>query len=230
MHAPRADAPALQGLAIDALVQDGRILITVRGELDLGRAQVLQAALCQAIDSSVQGVDLDLSGTGFCDCANLNVLVTARRHAMDGHKTLLLRSASSAVQRLLTVTGTLSLFAPEDHEPTRLNLDEQASGEPALDHDEQALRSEVVQLRRAMQTRPVIDQARGVLMASFGLSPENAWNVLVSVSQNTNTKLHQLADEVVTAVQGGSLSEAVQRHMATAVAALRPTHLGSGGQ
>ncbi|MEU6064628.1 ANTAR domain-containing protein [Streptomyces sp. NPDC047082] len=91
--------------------------------------------------------------------------------------------------------------------------------EDALSREED-LRTEVVQLRRAMQTRPVIDQATGVLMASFSLSSEDAWYVLVMVSQNTNTKLHRLAQELVDTTQGGELSEAVQQQVAAAVAAL----------
>ncbi|GAA3207417.1 hypothetical protein GCM10020256_03040 [Streptomyces thermocoprophilus] len=63
------------------------------------------------------------------------------------------------------------------------------------------LRVELVQLRRAMQTRPTIDLARGILMASFGLTADDAWTVLVATSQNTNTKLHHLARDLITAVR-----------------------------
>ncbi|MFJ3235953.1 ANTAR domain-containing protein [Streptomyces sp. NPDC086787] len=87
-------------------------------------------------------------------------------------------------------------------------------GAPSQEED---LRAEVVQLRRAMQTRPVIDQAAGVLMASFGISPETAWNVLVTLSQNTNTKLHQLAGQLVATTQGGTLPEETQQHLAAAI-------------
>ncbi|MGQ4478290.1 ANTAR domain-containing protein, partial [Streptomyces sp. SAS_276] len=80
------------------------------------------------------------------------------------------------------------------------------------------LRVEVAQLKRAMLTRPVIDLARGVLMASFGLSPEDAWNVLVSVSQHTNTKLHQLAEELVDSVNGEPPPDDLQRRISLAVA------------
>ncbi|MGW3913482.1 ANTAR domain-containing protein [Streptomyces sp. NPDC005070] len=221
MYAPLVDRPALQGLAIDAPSQDGRVLVTIRGELDLGTTQNLETALRHALKSSLLGVDLDLSETTFCDCVALNVLIAARRHALDGQKTLTIRFASAPVLRLLTLTGTLSLFAPEDPKPTPPHHDGRTPGEHALNHDEQELRSEVVQLRRAMQTRPAIDQAQGILMASFGLNAEDAWTVLVSASQNTNTKLHQVADEVVTTVQGGTLSGAVRQHVAAAVAALR---------
>ncbi|MEU1406641.1 ANTAR domain-containing protein [Streptomyces sp. NPDC005728] len=85
---------------------------------------------------------------------------------------------------------------------------------------EEDLCIEVAQLRRAMQTRSVIDQAMGVLMAAFSLGSEDAWNVLVMVSQNTNTKLHQLAQQLVSSVQGVALAEAVQQQVAASLAAL----------
>jgi anti-anti-sigma factor len=229
MHAPTADHPTLQELTIDALPQGGRVLVTVRGELDISTDHTLEKTLRDAVKRSIHGVDLDLSGTAFCDCSALNILVTTRRRALEDSKTLTIRSASPAVQRVLTATGTHPLFASQDHDPTHVRrpvqpgLDGRIPGEHALNHEEQELRSEVVQLRRALQTRPVIDQARGILMASFALSPEDAWSVLVSISQNTNTKLHQLADELVTTVQGDALPETMQQHVAAALAALNAT-------
>jgi hypothetical protein len=68
-----------------------------------------------------------------------------------------------------------------------------------------------------MQTRPVIDLARGVLMASFGLNAEDAWSVLVEASQRTNTKLHHLAHELVGAVNGAPLSDRLQQGISAAV-------------
>ena len=74
-----------------------------------------------------------------------------------------------------------------------------------------------------MQTRPTIDLARGILMASFSLTPEAAWSVLVRTSQNTNTKLHHLAQDLVGTVRGTTLPEQVQQQLAAAVAgASRP--------
>ncbi len=52
------------------------------------------------------------------------------------------------------------------------------------------------------ENRPVIDLARGVLMASFGCATENAWHVLVTVSQNSNVKLQAVADAVVASAGG----------------------------
>ncbi len=100
----------------------------------------------------------------------------------------------------------LELFAPT------VNSDRPAR------HDTEALRTEVAQLKRAMQTRPVIDMARGVLMASFGLRPDDAWSVLVDVSQHTNTKLRQVAAELVDTVGGEPLPEPLSTRLSTAVA------------
>ena len=84
----------------------------------------------------------------------------------------------------------------------------------------------MVQLRRAMQTRPVIDLARGVLMASFGVSAGDAWKVLVTVSQNTNTKLHEVADTVVNAVTGEALPEVFRQRIAQTITDLRTAPVG----
>jgi hypothetical protein len=136
------------------------------------------------------------------------------------------------VHRLLSVTRTRSLltFVDESHLSAR-QLPEASSG-PTSDPWKESVslgeahhdpRIELVQLRRAMQTRPVIDLARGALMASFRLSPEQAWEVLVTVSQNTNTKLHHVAEEIVGAITGPPLSEVLQQELAATVAALQRT-------
>ena len=84
--------------------------------------------------------------------------------------------------------------------------------------DVQDLQAEVAQLRRAMETRPAIDQACGVLMATFGLSPQMAWTVLVTTSQNTNTKLHRVASHLVGTVRGEVLPKQLREQLSSAVA------------
>ncbi|WP_407699975.1 ANTAR domain-containing protein [Streptomyces liliiviolaceus] len=53
---------------------------------------------------------------------------------------------------------------------------------------------EIAQLRTALERRPVIDMARGVLMALWSCSADDAWEVLVNVSQHSNTKLYDIAE------------------------------------
>ncbi|MFD5478677.1 ANTAR domain-containing protein [Streptomyces hawaiiensis] len=203
------------------VVPDGdRLTVTLWGELDLGSRRLLPE-LYDMLTLSGGGIDLCLDAVGFCDCSGLNTLLDLRSRAVDQGKTVTVRSCGVAVERLLDLTGTRELFAdtsrPESAAPP-------ASPDPdPQDKIGQDLRAEVAQLRRAMQTRPTIDLARGILMASFGLSPEAAWSVLVRTSQNTNTKLHDLAHDLVGSVHGSTLPEQVQRQLAAAVAgASRP--------
>jgi anti-anti-sigma factor len=203
------------------VVPDGdRMSVTVWGELDLGSRRLLPE-LDDILTLSAGGIDLRLDAVGFCDCSGLNMLLDLRMRALDQGKTLTVRSCGAAVERLLRMTGTLELLAdPGSHQDAA----DPAAGEPGprTGDGDQELRAEVAQLRRAMQTRPTIDLARGILMASFSLSPEAAWSVLVRTSQNTNTKLHHLARDLVGTVHGSTLPEPVQEQLAAAVASTAP--------
>ncbi|MGW1720275.1 ANTAR domain-containing protein [Streptomyces sp. NPDC002156] len=217
-------APLLQ---IETRPSDHGTLVVVSGTIDLVTERALHNGLRQALAGSDRGIDLDLTGVDFCDCSGLNALLRLRMRALDEGKIITIRAAGTAVLRLLSLTGTLPLFtATGETEEAGVAAGAVAGaeitspGEAGLDLDLD-LRVEVVQLRRAMQTRPVIDLARGVLMASFGLSADDAWQVLVSVSQNTNTKLHEVADSLVGAVTGDDLPELFQDQIAETVTRLR---------
>lgn len=73
---------------------------------------------------------------------------------------------------------------------------------------EQAM-TEVDQLGAAIRARPLVDQASGILMHQLGCDAETAFQVLRRHSQHTNTKLANVAHEVVSTRgrgMGGSLS------------------------
>jgi GAF domain-containing protein len=53
------------------------------------------------------------------------------------------------------------------------------------------------QLQEALSTRPVIDQAIGLLRGRLGISGEDAFQRLRTLSQNENTKLASVAQKVV---------------------------------
>lgn len=63
----------------------------------------------------------------------------------------------------------------------------------------QGLASQVDQLEQALQTRTMIGQATGLLMAHEGLTSEEAFQKLVQVSQTSNLKLRDIAERFVTA-------------------------------
>lgn len=56
------------------------------------------------------------------------------------------------------------------------------------------------QLEDGMRTRSVIEQAKGILMAVHKISADDAFQRLVTESQTTNTKLHEVAARFVHAI------------------------------
>ncbi len=53
------------------------------------------------------------------------------------------------------------------------------------------------QLQQAMESRAVIEQAKGILMAAQGCDADEAFQILVRASQNQNRKLRAIATEIV---------------------------------
>jgi GAF domain-containing protein len=58
------------------------------------------------------------------------------------------------------------------------------------------------QLRSSLESRAVIDQALGVIMANERCPHDRAFAMLRTVSQNTNVKLRDVATAIVTSVSG----------------------------
>ncbi|MEW2299473.1 ANTAR domain-containing protein [Streptomyces sp. NPDC006655] len=204
--------PSNEQLSVQVGPTGKRVSVAVRGEYRLDDSGDLRHALHDALGRAGDGVDLDLSGLTFADCSALNVLLAVRGQAAAMDKTVTLTAASPAAERLLTYTDTYSLFA-----------DPGAACGPVCVEFDGLLQTEVVQLRRALRTRPDIDLARGILMAGFGLNAEEAWEVLVTASQHTNIKLHRLARAVVTTAEGASLPDRVRRELTAAVSRVRGT-------
>ncbi|WP_238426674.1 ANTAR domain-containing protein [Streptomyces adustus] len=194
-----------------------RLVVTVSGELDLDCTQQLHRTLSHALEHADADLELDLAGVAFCDCSALNVLLHIRRLAHTDAKSLILRATRPAVKRLMTLTDTLPLFAPDS-----AGSDEglAAPSKPAHPtYSSSDLAAENAQLRRALRTRATIDMARGMLMSSFHLTPQQSWQVLVTTSQHSNTKLHLIANALLQTADGRTLPDPLAGHLATAVQA-----------
>ena len=73
--------------------------------------------------------------------------------------------------------------------------------EPPADLDE--CHDEVADLRAALETRPVIDQAKGLLIAEHGCSPDEAFDMIATASQRNNRKVRDIARAMVDGAQSG---------------------------
>ena len=60
---------------------------------------------------------------------------------------------------------------------------------------------EVQDLRAALRTRPVIEQAKGILMADRGCTPDEAFEMLSAASQRENRKIRDIAQAMVDRAQ-----------------------------
>ncbi|MGW7822214.1 ANTAR domain-containing protein [Streptomyces puniciscabiei] len=95
----------------------------------------------------------------------------------------------------------MAFFALSRQQPLALL----SSTELAAEYDRLVTENE--QLRRAVVSHAVIDQAIGAVVVLGRIAPEEAWRALRDVSQRTNTKLRTVAEHVLDYAQGGTLPE-----------------------
>jgi GAF domain-containing protein len=80
----------------------------------------------------------------------------------------------------------------------------------------------VSQLRIALHTRSLVGRAQGMLMRQFNIDSEQAFDTLNRSSQNSNTKIRDLAAILVTAHDKGEFEAALSRLTLSAAATAVP--------
>jgi AmiR/NasT family two-component response regulator len=86
---------------------------------------------------------------------------------------------------------------PPDRKPGVLGGDTRQSEAEALRGRVEELSALVAGLHRAMETRGLIEQAKGILIATTGCSPGEAFEMLRLQSQDENRKVLEVARELV---------------------------------
>jgi GAF domain-containing protein len=104
------------------------------------------------------------------------------------------------VSAALNVYGVSPHAFDDESMRTAIMLAGQAETTLANVHAHDSSRELVKQLTQALETRPVIDQAKGILMRDRGCTAEEAFGLLVSASQRSNRKLRDIAQGVVNSV------------------------------
>ncbi|MGW7316199.1 STAS domain-containing protein [Streptomyces sp. NPDC054854] len=105
-----SDSARESGVSVDVL--DETVAVRVIGEMDLATGPHLSDALAEALRhaSPTRPLVVDCSRLTFCDSAGLNALLIARQTAQRVGVDIRLDSPNHQIQRLLTITGTVSLF------------------------------------------------------------------------------------------------------------------------
>jgi anti-anti-sigma factor len=107
---PRSVMHLRTGLTVRVTRAPEGTLVSVHGEVDLDCAEMLHGVLADSLRSDPSGVDVDLTGAGFFDCAGLNTLLRARALAEAVGVRLTVGPVSPAVARLLDLTGCRGTF------------------------------------------------------------------------------------------------------------------------
>ncbi|MEU0030894.1 ANTAR domain-containing protein [Streptomyces sp. NPDC006335] len=84
--------------------------------------------------------------------------------------------------------------------------------------ERERLRAENRQLRQALASHAVVDQAIGVLTVLGQIPPGDGFTVLREVSQHTNIKLTQVAEQVLNHGQGAALPDVLLGELHAALA------------
>ncbi|MFJ4084651.1 ANTAR domain-containing protein [Streptomyces iakyrus] len=206
-----AASPHLTG-GLDTLVIPGRVdadraELTPRGELVHGCADILARTLA-GLPDTVTRVDLDMAGVHFMDTAGLQFLDVLAVHGRQRSLTVTTANWNGQPRRILELAGldtTDPLAGPGTAGAVSAVTPPAApaSSAVAMERAERlhVLEEEVEQLRQAIASRPVIDQARGILMATHGCTSDEAWHILRETSQLSNTKLRDVAAAVTASAE-----------------------------
>ena len=93
-----------------------------------------------------------------------------------------------------------------------------------------ALQEQVDQLKEAVASHAVVDQAIGMVVALGRVTPDEGWQVLKEISQHTNIKLRNVAELILIWGRSGTippeiraeLEDALDRHGPTQVPEVPP--------
>lgn len=102
----------------------------------------------------------------------------------------------ATIGALNVYSGTVDAFSSEDIAACDEVADYIAVAVSNADAHGEAVQL-AADMRRAMESRAVIDMAKGVLIARHHCSPEEAFAILSRTSQNHNRKLRDLAEALV---------------------------------
>ncbi|HET7356166.1 MAG TPA: ANTAR domain-containing protein [Nocardioidaceae bacterium] len=96
-----------------------------------------------------------------------------------------------------TVRAYQDVVAVVGHErPGQVDSDEVDAVVDLLENYSE-IAAEIAQLREALKTRPVIEQAKGIIMADRKCCPDEAFRVLKRLSMDTNVRIADVAAAVV---------------------------------
>jgi polyhydroxyalkanoate synthesis regulator phasin len=87
------------------------------------------------------------------------------------------------------------------------------------------LEEQVDQLKEALASHAVVDQAIGMVVALGRVSPDQGWAVLKDVSQHTNIKLRNVAELILIWGRSGMMPAEIRAELEDALDRYGPTQV-----
>ena len=116
-----------------------------------------------------------------------------RRH---GGSCVVVRITDTPITEQGRLVGVIGVAEPVSEDQVDASM-------PVTSHIESAALRLAEQMRQAMETRAVIEQAKGMLIAAHGCTPDAAFQMLSESSQRSNRKLRDVARAMVDRAQSG---------------------------
>ena len=91
-------------------MSDGRVVLAVRGSIDLFAAPELKRRLLAAVNRGATDIVLDFSATEFLDSTGLGALLTAYKRLSARGGRLLVVPGDATVARVFEITGLDTIF------------------------------------------------------------------------------------------------------------------------
>ncbi|WP_308406576.1 ANTAR domain-containing protein [Streptomyces sp. AC555_RSS877] len=87
------------------------------------------------------------------------------------------------------------------------------------------LQEEIDQLKEAVASHAVVDQAIGMVVALGRVTPDQGWEVLKDVSQHTNIKLRNVAELILLWGRAGTMPPEIRAELEKALDRYGPTQI-----
>ncbi len=107
----------MRGLRVDTRNGASKVVVSVRGEVDLATAPTLESALERAREASAGRLVVDLRAVEFLDSAGLSLLVRQDRAARADARHLIVVKGPPHVHQAFEITGLSEHLTMVDHPP-----------------------------------------------------------------------------------------------------------------
>ena len=193
----------MNDLELDVGFSPERVVVAVRGELDVLTEAVLAGALAATVDDGHRDIVVDMGGVTFLGAAGLGVLARVSRRLSEIGGTITVRSASGRIRRVFDIAGMSDLVVEAASVPsTPQGMDVHDGIRPVggVGPEPDLAASGPSALSRS--STDVVDAALRLVTALAASTVQNADGVSVTLERHGRLMTVAASDDAVKAMDG----------------------------